>query len=101
MEAHVERLLGRQVVDAQGRRVGRIEEIRVERQGPEWVVHSYVLGVDGLLERLAAGSIAVALLGPLAVRRRRQTLGWDELDLSDPERPRLRPARDEPTGESG
>ena len=89
-EVHVEQLLGRPVIDGAGRRVGRIEEIQAERVGPEWVVRGYVLGVDGLLERLAAGAIVGALLGPLARQRRRRTIGWDELDLSDPARPRLR-----------
>ncbi len=91
-EARVERLLGRPVVDARGRRVGRIEEIRAEREGGEWVVRGYVLGIDGLIERLAAGAIVQALLGALAARRRRRTIGWDELDLTDPGRPRLAPS---------
>ena len=95
MEVHVERLLGRPVVDVYGRCVGRIEEIRTEREESHWVVRSYVLGIGGFLERLAAGAIAQALLGPLAGRRRRRTVGWQELDLSDVERPRLRPARKE------
>ena len=102
MEAHVEQLLGRSVVDAHGRRVGRIEEIRTERKGPHWVVRSYVLGLDGLLERLAAGAITQALLGPLGGRRRRRrTIGWNELDLSDPERPRLRAVRNGRRAASG
>jgi hypothetical protein len=91
-EVRVERLLGRVVVDGHGRRVGRIEEIQAEREGPEWVVKTYVIGVDGLLERLAAGAIAQGIVGTLAGARRRRRIGWDELDLSDPDRPRLRTA---------
>jgi hypothetical protein len=91
-EARVERLLGRVVVDAHGRRIGRIEEVQAEREGPEWVVRAYVLGVDGLLERLAAGAIVQGIVGTLARVRRRRRIGWDELDLSDPDRPRLRAA---------
>lgn len=89
-EVRVERLLGRLVRDGRGRHVGRIEEIRAEREGDEWVVRGYVLGLGGLIERLAAGAIARAVLGPLARRRRRRDLAWAELDLADPERPRLR-----------
>ena len=89
MRAHVERLLGRRVVDARGRRVGRIEEVRADRDGPNWVVREYVLGLDSLVERLAAGAIVHALFGSLAWRRR--TFAWDEIDLRDPERPGLRP----------
>lgn len=93
MEARVERLLGRSVLDTGGRRVGRIEEIHAERDGQQWVVQSYVLGLGGLIERIAAGGIARALLGALASRRRRRTIAWDELDLSDPDRPRLHESR--------
>ena len=89
-EVHVERLLGRMVVDDRGGRVGRIEEIQANREGREWVVRGYVVGVGGLIERLAAGGIARALLGPLAARPRRRTIPWTDLDLADPERPRLR-----------
>jgi hypothetical protein len=91
-EVHVERLLGRQVVDGRGRRIGRIEEVQAEREGPDWVVRGYVIGVDGLIERLAAGGIVRALLGALAPKRRHRTVAWNELDLADPERPRLRSA---------
>jgi hypothetical protein len=56
------------------------------------VVKTYVIGVDGLLERLAAGAIAQGIVGTLAGARRRRRIGWDELDLSDPDRPRLRTA---------
>jgi hypothetical protein len=91
-EVRVERLLGCMVIDERGHRVGRIEEIQAEREGLEWIVRGYVLGVGGLIERLAAGGIAQALLGALAVRQRRRTIRWNDLDLADPERPRLRPA---------
>ncbi|HXU90268.1 MAG TPA: hypothetical protein VFQ62_15550 [Methylomirabilota bacterium] len=91
-ELRVEHLLGRVVVDSAGRRIGRIEEVQAEREGPEWVVQSYVLGVDGLLERLAAGAIVQGIVGTLAGTRRRRRIGWDELDLNDPDRPRLRSA---------
>ena len=93
MEIHVERLLGRRVLDTRGRSLGRIEEILAERDGRDWVIRGYVLGLGGLIERLAAGAIVQALLGPVAVRRRRRTIPWHELDLSDPERPRLRSGR--------
>jgi hypothetical protein len=90
MEVRLEQLLGRPVTDARGQRVGRIEEVRVERRGDDWLVSDYILGLDGLLERLAAGAIAHAILRGLARRARRRTVPWNELDLSDPERPRLR-----------
>ena len=35
-EIHVEILVGRAVVDVAGRRLGRLEEIMIEREGDEW-----------------------------------------------------------------
>jgi hypothetical protein len=88
-EVHVERLVGRRVLDTEGRALGRIEDIRAEREEGEWIVRDYVLGVGGLIERLAAGPLVASLLGRWAPALRRHVIPWDALDLSDPERPRL------------
>src|SRR5204863_9151232 len=50
----------------------------------------YLLGIGGLVERLAAGPLVRNVLGRLARAAERHTVPWDELDLTDPERPRLR-----------
>ena len=55
-------------------------------------MRGYVIGVGGLIERLAAGGIAQALLGSFVPAHRHRTLAWHELDLADPDRPRLRSA---------
>ena len=89
-EIHLEQLVGRRVVDARGRHIGRIEEVRAERRDAEWIVGDYVLGIGGLVERLAAGPLVRNVLGRLARAVERRTVPWDELDLTDPERPRLR-----------
>ena len=88
-EVHLERLLGRRVLDTRGRPAGRIEAVHADRHDGEWLVLEYVLGVDGLVERLAAGALVAALLGRWAPERQRHTVPWDALDLDDPERPRL------------
>jgi len=89
-EIHLEQLVGRRVVDARGRHIGRIEEVRAERRDAEWIVGDYVLGIGGLVERLAAGELVSNVLGRLAREAERHTVPWDELDLTDPERPRMR-----------
>lgn len=90
-ELSFERLLGTKVLDADGRRAGRIEEAHARRRGGEVVVTEYVLGAAGLIERLALSPVLRALLGTrLYPESARYTIGWEELDLSDPERPRLR-----------
>jgi hypothetical protein len=94
-EVRLEQLLGRRVLDIRGRPVGRIEEVRAERQDGEWIVRECVLGAAGLLERFAAGALVAGLLGRLALRPERDMVPWDTLDISDPVRPRLKRRREE------
>ena len=95
LEINVEHLLGRRVRDAQGENVGRIEELIAEIRGTDWVVVEVHLGRGALLERLVAISTLVPVIGKIGKRsRKRYSLAWNQLDLSDPERPRalVRPA---------
>jgi hypothetical protein len=86
----LDRLVGRVVHDRDGRPAGRIQELRVELRKGEWCVTEYVLGMDGLLERL---NVAVRLV--LGGSRPVRTARADYLDLSDPVGPRLTCGRDE------
>jgi hypothetical protein len=88
-ELPLHRLLGRKVLDADGRSIGRIEEIHAESRNGELVVTEWVLGARGVLERLGVVAMARVLLGwpPVGAP---EVLGWAELDLADPERPRRR-----------
>ena len=83
-ELRLDRLLGRQVLSGNNRAVGRLEEFRAEKRGAGYVITDYVIGVAGLFERLGLG--VKLLLG-------RKTGGylarWDQLDLRDPNHPRL------------
>jgi hypothetical protein len=83
-EVFLERVLGRPVFAANQQRVGRLEEFRVERRGASYVVTEYVIGPAGLFERLGLG---VRLL--IGLKRRGYVARWDQLDLSDVNRPRL------------
>lgn len=80
MELRLEDLLGREVY-AGDRRVGRIEEFRADKDGR---IAIFVIGVAGLLERLGVG--AGLLIGRV---HRARVARWDQIDLTDPERPRL------------
>ena len=42
----VDRLLGREVLTANNRRLGHLEEFQAERQGSEWVVTEFVIQLD-------------------------------------------------------
>lgn len=91
-EINVELLLSRRVYALNGRNIGRIEEVRVETRSGECVVTEYLVGVYALFERLAAHSIGRAILRTLRFSRREEgyRVAWNQLDLSDPERPRLK-----------
>lgn len=88
---HVERLIGRAVVDRDGTRIGRIEEMRAARVGSDVLVTEFHVGSAALLERL---SVLAVRLSPLAAKRhawgRGYRVPWDQLDLTDPAHPRLR-----------
>jgi hypothetical protein len=89
---HFEHLLGRQVRDLEGKRVGRILAVSTRRDGEDCVVHEYLLGTAALLTRL--GISARRLVG-LKIRRKPLCVPWDLLDLRDPGKPQLKCSREE------
>jgi hypothetical protein len=83
-DVRLEWLLGTRVLDRGGRPIGRLEEVRADRDGEECVVTEYLIGAAALVERLSAPILrAIGLTGPRYAAR------WDQLDLSDPQKPRL------------
>lgn len=81
----LDRLLGRRVLTANNRSLGRLEEFHVERRGNDWIVTEFVIGVAGLAERLGMGArliLGVARASGFVAR-------WDQLNLENPDRPRL------------
>jgi hypothetical protein len=83
-ELRLDRLIGRRVLGANNRTVGRLEEVRAEQQGDVCEVTGYVIGTAGLLERLHVGVKVV-----LGRRVGGYLARWDQIDLDAPERPRL------------
>jgi hypothetical protein len=83
-ELRLDRLLGRQVLARNNQPAGRLEEVRAGAHGTGWTVIEYVIGAAGLLERLGIG------VGLLFGRTPKSYVArWDQLDVSDPEKPRL------------
>lgn len=84
-DVHLELILGRPVLGRDDKSVGRIEEVRAERQGSQAFVTEYLIGVRGLLERLAVESVwrHEGRLEKGYVAR------WNQVDITDPSRPRL------------
>jgi hypothetical protein len=83
-DIHLDRLLGRPVLTRDNQPVGRLHECRTERLGNEYAISEYVIGAAGLLERLGVG---VRLI--VGLRPRGHVARWDQLDISDPDHPRL------------
>lgn len=87
-------LLGRTVHDPNGRKVGRIEELRAEielhERGNDYVVTEFHVGSFGALESVAGARIARQLLrrlGRLAPYDH-HCIAWQRLDLTDPAHPK-------------
>jgi sporulation protein YlmC with PRC-barrel domain len=95
METKVELLLGREVHDAEGRKVGRIEEIRVERKDDMLSVEAYLIGASALVDRLSAWTLVRPIKGLLKNRHiySLYNVPWQEMDLTDPTHPVLRTAK--------
>ncbi|ARV60119.1 hypothetical protein BZZ01_17145 [Nostocales cyanobacterium HT-58-2] len=90
-EIHLELLLGKQVLDSTGKAIGRIEEVRAQKQGDEWVIQEYLIGYPAILERLSAWTIGLQILHIFGARKiyGGYSVPWNKLDLTDPEKPRL------------
>jgi sporulation protein YlmC with PRC-barrel domain len=88
-QVRVQDLFGRRVRDADGNVIGRIMEISATVRGKECTIDAFHLGAAALLQRLGIG--AGRLIG-LSSAREPKRIPWQELDLTDPERPTLRPS---------
>jgi hypothetical protein len=89
-ETHVEDLLGRRLRDVNGVPVGRIEELVAEIRGTDVVVVELHLGPGAFLERVTDFAGRIPPLGPLRrFASERYRVAWHQLDLTDPDRPRL------------
>jgi sporulation protein YlmC with PRC-barrel domain len=95
MEINVERLLGTMVRDVDGEAVGRIEELRVERNENACLVEAYLIGGLALIQRLSAWTLVRPIKRSLYSRKLYSIyrVPWQDMDLSDPHHPRLRIAK--------
>ena len=87
-------LLGCAVRDADGRKIGRIEELHAEislEQGrSDYVVTHFSVGRFRPLDAIATGNFVQQLVRRFtrATGYRRYEIPWDWMDLSDPAHPR-------------
>jgi sporulation protein YlmC with PRC-barrel domain len=95
---HLDQLVGAPVHDRNGRKLGHIYEMVAELRGDRYVIVEYLLGSGALLER-----VHLSVRGLFGLGRKEPTrIPWDEIDLSDPQKPLFvgRGQETETTGES-
>jgi hypothetical protein len=85
-ELRLQDILGRQLLSANNQPVGRIEEFRARSTADGYAVIEVVIGVRGLLERMNVGVRRV--VG--AELKRSRVARWDQIDFSNPSKPKLR-----------
>jgi hypothetical protein len=83
-------VMGHRIRDVDGVVVGRLEEVRMERRGKEWVATDFHMGEGAALERFSA-----SVFGIPGNAHRGWSATWEQMDWTDPLRPRLRCRRDE------
>lgn len=90
-EIHLELLLGKQVLALNGRPVGRLEEVRAELNARGYCfVTEFLIGNYAFLERLAAWRMGRVIMRTLHLGGKQgYRVRWEQLDLSDPQRPKL------------
>lgn len=90
-EIHLELLIGKRIFALNGASIGRLEEVRAELNNRgDCFVEEFLVGSYGILERLSLWRIARAMLRTVRVRRQGYRVRWEQLDLSDPQRPQLK-----------
>lgn len=93
-EVALHSILGRIVRDPDGRKVGRIQELRagieLHQGGNEYVVKEFHVGSFGAIESLAGAHFARMLLHRLGrfASYEHHAIPWDRLDLADPRHPK-------------
>ena len=90
-EIHVELLIGKRVFALNGRSIGRLEEVRAELNARGYCfVTEFLVGSYAFLERLAAWRMGRVVMRTLHLRGKEgYRVRWEQLDLSDPQRPQL------------
>jgi len=87
MKIHLQHLIGSAVQDTEGVRVGRVEAVHAHRTSDACLIDEYHLGSAAWLERI--GISALRLIG-WPSRKEPLRVPWQQLDISDPNHPKLR-----------
>lgn len=98
-ELRLQALINRKVRDAQGRVLGRLEELRAEVDADDpsqYVIAEFHVGSYAWLEGIAAGAFGRGLARIFGGKGyTKYIVPWDAVDLTDPARPKLLLGREE------
>jgi sporulation protein YlmC with PRC-barrel domain len=91
---HLEQVIGVLVRDSAGRAVGRIEEVHVEQSNGQALIAEFILGEQGLAQRLSISNASMFFLRWFGARhsasKTSHRVPWRKMDLSSPGEPTLR-----------
>ncbi len=77
-------VLDRQIIDTQGRKVVRVNDIALEEEGGRLFLRRVDIGLAGAVRRLLAGLVAPRLVRRLAEGFPHRDIRWDYVGLVDP-----------------
>ena len=90
-------LVGRPVYDSEGRKLGRVNEIRLIREDDHYVAEGLLLGVNNLTERLGIDQSLERLERWLnfRIRMKSSIIYWEQIDSIEEKSIRLKVRREE------
>ncbi len=91
-------LVGRRVYDSEGRKLGRVDEILLSREGDHYTVKGLLIGVNGLAERLGVARPLERIEEHLNLRRwhsEDHLVRWEQIDAVEQKRIRLKVSQEE------
>lgn len=83
-------VLDRQIIDTQGRKVVRVNDIALEPSGDALLLRRVEVGLAGAVRRLLAGVLSPRLLRRLADGLSQQGIPWDYVGMVEPGSTRIR-----------
>ncbi|HEX4825292.1 MAG TPA: CBS domain-containing protein [Candidatus Polarisedimenticolaceae bacterium] len=83
-------VLDRQIIDTQGRKVVKVNDIELEPSGQSLVLRRVEVGLAGLVRRLLSGLVSPRLLRRLADGLSQQGIPWDYVAMVEPGTSRIR-----------
>jgi sporulation protein YlmC with PRC-barrel domain len=87
-EIQLREILGKAVVDSEGRHIGKLEEIEAGNGYEFCEIKSYIVEHRGILDRISSWALTPGLRKKLDGLSRPYRVPWEQMDLSDPAHPR-------------